>query len=47
MKGLNFLAAAYTGVWIGLFVYLLALGRRARRLETDLNSLRSRQGPND
>lgn len=40
MKGLNFLAAAYTGVWVGLFFYLLALGRRARRLEEEVRSIR-------
>lgn len=39
MKGLYYLAAAYTGVWLGLFLYLLALGRRASRLEQDLASL--------
>jgi CcmD family protein len=41
MKGLYYLAAAYTGVWIGLFFYLVALGRRATRLEQELPSLRS------
>lgn len=40
MKGLNYLAAAYTGVWIGFFFYLLALGRRARRLEGEVRALR-------
>lgn len=39
MKGLYYLAAAYTGVWLGLFFYLLALGRRASRLERDLAAL--------
>ncbi len=43
MKGLNFLAAAYTGVWVGFFFYLLALGRRARRLEHEVASLRHDQ----
>lgn len=40
MKGLNFLAAAYTGIWVGFFFYLLALGRRARRLEQEVRALR-------
>jgi CcmD family protein len=39
MRGLYFLAAAYTGVWIGLFLYLIALGRRASRLEQEVASL--------
>ena len=39
MTGLNFLAAAYTGVWIGFFAYLLALGRRARRLEREIEAI--------
>ena len=45
MRGLNFLAAAYTGIWVGLFVYLLALGRKARRLEEEVRSLRSPADP--
>jgi CcmD family protein len=40
MKGLNYLFAAYTAVWIALFVYLLAIGRRARRLEREIEELR-------
>jgi len=40
MTGLNFLAAAYTGVWVGFFFYLLALGKRARRLEQEIQALR-------
>jgi CcmD family protein len=39
MKGLNFLAAAYTAVWVAFFVYLLALGRRAKRLEEEIAAL--------
>jgi CcmD family protein len=39
MRGLYFLAAAYTGVWIGLFFYLVALGRRASRLEQEIAAL--------
>jgi CcmD family protein len=39
MRGLYFLAAAYTGIWVGLFFYLVALGRRASRLEQEITSL--------
>jgi CcmD family protein len=40
MKGLNYLFAAYTAVWLALFAYLLAIGRRARRLEREVEELR-------
>lgn len=40
MKGLNYLFAAYTAVWIAIFVYLMAIGRRARRLERELDEMR-------
>jgi CcmD family protein len=40
MKGLGYLAAAYTAIWIALFVYLLSIGRRARRLEREVEELR-------
>ena len=40
MKGLNYLAAAYTAIWIALFLYLLSIGRRARRLEREIEELR-------
>ncbi len=43
MKGLSYLFAAYTAVWLALFGYLLAIGRRARRLERELEELR--RGP--
>lgn len=39
MKGLYFLAVAYAGVWVALFAYLLALGRRASRLEREIEAL--------
>ena len=39
MKGLYFLGAAYTVIWVGLFVYLLSLGRRASRLEQEIDTL--------
>jgi len=40
MRGLDFLAAAYTGVWVGFFFYLMSLSRRARRLEEEVRALR-------
>jgi CcmD family protein len=39
MKGLYFLAAAYTCIWVGLFLYLMGLGRRATRLEQEIELL--------
>lgn len=43
MIGLGYLAAAYTAVWIGLFLYLLSIGRRAARAEQELAELRARR----
>lgn len=40
MKGLYYLAAAYTAVWITMFAYLLSIGRRARKLERELEELK-------
>jgi CcmD family protein len=40
MKGLYYLFAAYTAVWLALFGYLLSIGRRARRLEREIEDLR-------
>lgn len=40
MKGLYYLCAAYTAVWIAIFGYVLTVGRRARRLERELEELR-------
>jgi CcmD family protein len=40
MKGLYYLCAAYTAVWIAIFGYLLSIGRRARRLERELDELK-------
>ncbi|HEY8516773.1 MAG: CcmD family protein [Thermodesulfobacteriota bacterium] len=40
MKGLNYLFAAYTAVWLAIFVYLLSIGRKARRLERELEEIR-------
>lgn len=45
MRGLDYLGAAYVGIWAGFFFYLLALGRRARRLEQEVRTLR--ENPSD
>ncbi len=44
MKGLQFLAAAYTAIWIGIFLYVFSIGRRARRLERELDDLLRARG---
>jgi CcmD family protein len=40
MSNLGFLFAAYTAVWVLLFVYLLVLARRNRALEKEIEDLR-------
>ena len=40
MTNLSYLFAAYTAVWVALFVYLLRLGRRSRELEEEIRELR-------
>jgi len=40
MKGLYYLAAAYTAVWIAIFAYVMSIGRRARKLERELEEMR-------
>jgi CcmD family protein len=40
MTNLGFLFAAYTAVWVLLFFYLLALSRRNRALEREIEDLR-------
>ena len=37
---MSYLFAAYTAVWVALFVYLLRLGRRSRELEEEIRELR-------
>ena len=37
---MTYLFAAYTAVWVGLFVYLLRLERRSRELEEEVRELR-------
>jgi CcmD family protein len=41
MGNLNFLFAAYTAVWVLLFLYLLGLSRRNRALEKEIEELRA------
>ena len=40
MTNLPYLFAAYTAVWIALFVYVLRLERRSRELEEEIRELR-------
>jgi len=44
MTHFPYLFAAYAAVWIGLFGYLLRLGRRSRELEEELRDLRRQLG---
>jgi len=41
MENLNFLFAAYTAVWVMLFLYLHLLARRNRSLEREIEELRA------
>jgi len=45
MNGLNFLAAAYSAIWLIIFVYLMSLWRRSARLERELDELRRGEQP--
>ncbi len=38
---LSFLFAAYTVVWVGLFVYIVSLSRRSRALKREVEELRA------
>jgi CcmD family protein len=40
MQFLGSLFAAYSVIWIGIFLYLLRLTRRTRHLEDELEALR-------
>jgi CcmD family protein len=40
MDNLNFLFAAYTAVWVLLFLYILSLSRRNRSLDKEIEELR-------
>lgn len=40
MKNLDFLFAAYTAIWILLFLYISVLSRQNRSLEKEIEDLR-------
>lgn len=40
MTNLNFLFAAYTAIWVLLFLYVLTLSRRNRSLDKEITELR-------
>ncbi|MFP6662873.1 MAG: CcmD family protein [Deltaproteobacteria bacterium] len=40
MTGIDYLGAAYTAIWVGFFFYLVSLGRKASRLEEELEDLK-------
>ncbi len=39
-RNLNFLFAAYTAVWVLLFIYVLMLSRRNKTLQKEIDELR-------
>jgi CcmD family protein len=45
VRGLRFLTAAYTAVWMILAAYLVLLSLRQRRLERQIDRLKRRLGP--
>jgi CcmD family protein len=40
VANLNFLFAAYTAIWVLLFLYILMLSRRNRTLHKEIDELR-------
>jgi CcmD family protein len=40
VANLNFLFAAYTAIWVLLFLYILLLSRRNRTLQKEIDELR-------
>jgi CcmD family protein len=44
MQFLGSLFAAYSVVWIGIFLYLLRLTRRTRQVEDEVEALRQQAG---
>jgi CcmD family protein len=44
MRFVEYLFAAYAVVWIGLFLYLLRLTGRTRRIEDEVEALRRAVG---
>ena len=47
MTNLSYLFAAYAVVWIGIFLYVLRLGRRSQELEEEVRELRRTLGMPD
>ena len=41
MKGVGYLFAAYGVIWVGLVLYVVAIGRRLARLGRDVERLSS------
>jgi len=44
MENLGYLFAAYTVVWIGIFLYVRRLAKRGRELEEEIADLRRQVG---
>jgi CcmD family protein len=40
VANLNFLFAAYTAIWVLLFLYILMLSRRNRTMQKEIDELR-------
>ncbi len=40
MTNLTYLFAAYTVIWVGLFLYIFSLSRKTKRLEKILTALK-------
>jgi len=43
MTNLSYLFAAYTVIWVGLFLYIFSLSRKTKRLEKILTALKESQ----
>jgi len=44
MDNFPYLFAAYTAIWVGLFLYVRRLARRSRELEEEIQDLRRQLG---
>lgn len=42
MTNLSYLFAAYAVVWVGIFLYVLAISRKNARLEREIRELENR-----
>jgi CcmD family protein len=47
VTNLSYLFAAYAVVWIGIFLYVLRIGRRSQELEEEVRELRRQLGMSD